>query len=190
MWSEVLEPEPFLPCLADLRPSYRIADISEANHQERDSPQEVPANTRNQSKDLQSRNAAVAGVLSQALGLIAGAYLWRYRVAAFVGLKGLGNALVKWVAWLITWLMGAPAGLKLHEELSGLLGHAALWALHSSAAVYSASAAFLLVPLLGDIYHPFVSFAFAHLEIFVSWGGYMPCCSSLFVSKVIGYGKS
>ena len=93
--------------------------------------------------------AAAAGVLSQTLGLIGGACLWHRRTDTAATLQGLGHAFVVSVKQLIVWLMGAPAGLKLHEELSGLLGGTALWVLHSTHAVYSAAAALLLPEILG-----------------------------------------
>ncbi len=37
----------------------------------------------------------------------------------------------------VRWLMGAPAGLKLHAELAALLGGAMLAALHALAAPYA-----------------------------------------------------
>lgn len=49
----------------------------------------------------------------------------------------------------VRWLMGAPAGLKLHAELSALLGGATLTALHWAAAL-AARLAPLLPWLLGD----------------------------------------
>ncbi len=49
----------------------------------------------------------------------------------------------------VTWLMGAPAGLKLHAELSSLLGTAALALLRATRACYAALAPALLPRMLG-----------------------------------------
>ena len=99
---------------------------------------------------LPVRTAAAAGAVSHCLGCVAGAYLWRRRAAVAVALQGLGHACVVWLAPLVVWLMGAPAGLKLHEELSGLLGGAGLWLLHSTHAMYGRAAPTWLPHLLGD----------------------------------------
>ena len=50
----------------------------------------------------------------------------------------------------VIWLMGAPAGLKLHAELSSLLGSAALMLLRATRACYAALAPALLPQLLGE----------------------------------------
>ena len=89
------------------------------------------------SSELTCRSAAAAGAVCHVLGLCLGLYLWQHRTAVAAALQGSGLAFATWLAPLIVWLMGAPAGLKLHGELSSVLGGAALGLLYHTHRVYA-----------------------------------------------------
>ena len=95
------------------------------------------------------RQAGSAGFVSHVVGCVCGLYLLRRRAAAADLLTAAGVALADGIGPLVSWLMGAPAGLKLHAELSSLLGGAALTLLRTTRAVYTVLSPALLPQLLG-----------------------------------------
>eukprot|EP00891_Asterochloris_glomerata_P008081 jgi/Astpho2/8081/Aster-x0795 len=78
----------------------------------------------------------MASLIQRAAGMCSGAVLlwhspqlcaWVTATAAWLGQHAIADT--------VHWLMGAPAGLKVHTELSFLLGRATLWVLEQSQAV-------------------------------------------------------
>ena len=87
--------------------------------------------------------------MSHIIGCASGVFLSRRRALAADLLSAMGAEAADTVGPLVSWLMGAPAGLKLHAELSSLLGGAALTLLRTTGTVYGALAPALLPRLLG-----------------------------------------